>query len=91
MNKFYYNGRWAKDYSKSFPGLTKGNDMKNPGPIKAGTQDHIDLINYAKVLAARFEMAEPAALGLLARFNEKICEAVETDMGMASLKIEVID
>jgi len=43
MNKFYYNGRWVKDYSKSFANLTKEQikqiaikekDLKG-GPTKA--------------------------------------------------------
>ena len=62
---------------------------KSPGPIKHGSQDHEEMLQYTKALVRRFGFAEPAALGLLIKFDKQIGKAMKTSKGMASLKIEV--
>lgn len=65
--------------------------MKDPGPIKVGSEAHLAANNYANSLVKRFGMAAPAALGQVIRFDEAIRRVAKTKIGMASLIIEIKD
>ncbi len=63
--------------------------MKDPGLIKAGSKEHKAVLDFAIMLSERFEMALPAALGQVLKFDEAIRKVGQTETGMASLKITV--
>jgi hypothetical protein len=65
--------------------------MKDPGPIRASTEDHKAALEYANSLAKRFEMAPAAIFGQVLRFDDALRRVTQNPIGMASLVIDVRD
>ena len=65
--------------------------MKDPGPVIAGTEYHYAISEYARAMAKHFDIAVPAALGQLLKFDDAIRRVTKNPMGMSSLVIEVKD
>lgn len=61
--------------------------MKNPGPVKVGTDLHDAMVKYANELALAFEVSPMAILGQLVKLHECIGKAAESPIKMSSLVI----
>lgn len=62
--------------------------MKNPGPFKAGTDEHRSLLLFCAVMAHRFDVGVPLMLGKIVKLNEAMCDAADSDEGFGNVIIE---
>jgi len=65
--------------------------MKDSGPVKTGTKESKAMFDYADSLANRLGMHTSAALGQVLKFDDAIRKATQSNIGMSSLVIEVVD
>jgi len=65
--------------------------MKDPGAIIARSEEHKAALELAKVMAKKFEMAEPAIFGQIIKFYDAVRAVTHTKRGMINLNITVSD